>query len=461
MPPSDNAPTAAVTIEPTGRRPSGEAFSQTIIARFLPAIGTCMVWLYLVTYSHGPLSAHEHAAMHNSSFVAQPLGTLWNELFEKYWPMTLAMIFGSLIAGSTPLGGGVVAFPVAVLLIGFTPAEGRDFTVMIQSVGMNAASYLIIKDKPHLLDFHLIATFIILGIPGVLIGLAAELPPFHTILTFQILVLEFAIIFFYLNVLAPRQSPSAIPSPHVSATEPDGTPSAVTISVAVDVAHAKRRREYHDESDTPLRSALAPVTMWIASFAGGFLTANVGSGSDILLYAYGLLGWNLLVPASRRLSDTALTASSVVVMGVLSLVTSACRVMTVGVAMSVMHCWGATCWIVCFGAPLGSLLLTPGLRSQLRVAFYLLAVAQFVGFAILKIRGDAGAWAIFLATTLSVCGGLVAHCMHSKRTLTKLGTPPEGLSPLVIKARLLHDGVWSRRRTPSSRLPVHAPAAAA
>ena len=32
--------------------------------------------------------------------------------FREFYPLSVDMIFGSLIAGSTPLGGGVVAFPV-------------------------------------------------------------------------------------------------------------------------------------------------------------------------------------------------------------------------------------------------------------------------------------------------------------------------------------------------------------
>ena len=90
-------------------------FRNSTVARFVPALATCMVWFYLVSYSHGPLDVHVYTAEHNVSTATGPLGSLWDELFKDYYPMTLAMIPGSLIAGSTPLGGGVVAFPVAVL----------------------------------------------------------------------------------------------------------------------------------------------------------------------------------------------------------------------------------------------------------------------------------------------------------------------------------------------------------
>ena len=372
-----------------------------IFVSFLPAIATCMIWLYVVLYSH------------------VPLGTLWNEIFVVYWPMTIAMIAGSLIAGSTPLGGGVVAFPIAVLLIGFTPPEGRDFTVMIQTVGMNAAAYLIVLKKPELPDFDLVATFTIGGIPGVLTGLALNLAPFGVILTFQILVFQFACIFFYLNVLAPRSSPSAIPStPPLRPVESSAPSSASESRLSIYAAHS---------------------SMWAAAFAGGFLTANIGSGSDICLYAYGLLGWNLLVPEAQRFSDTALTASSVIVMGLLSLVTTICRLLTTGIATNVLHCWGATSWLVCFGAPLGSLLLTPGLRAQLRIAFYALAVAQFVGFAVLKIKGNAGAWAAFGGVTVAVIALLALHFFMSSKRIVKKGKLPVNITSRIVCQRLLRE----------------------
>ena len=85
-----------------------EKMSTSHVAKFFPAMMTIMVWLYVVLFSHGPLDVHTIAAAKNSSLTASPLGLLWDELFATYWPMTVAMIAGSLIAGSTPLGGGVV-----------------------------------------------------------------------------------------------------------------------------------------------------------------------------------------------------------------------------------------------------------------------------------------------------------------------------------------------------------------
>ena len=115
-----------------------------------------------------------------------------------------------------------------------------------------------------------------------------------------------------------------------------------------------------------------------------------------------------------------------------------CRAFTRDISTNVLYCWGATCWIVCFGAPLGSLLLTPGLRAQLRIAFYILAIAQFVGFAVLRIKDDLTSWLIYAASTALVLLLLCLHYLLGRRKLRRKGDVPEELSLFVVKDRLLH-----------------------
>ena len=93
-----------------------------------------------------------------------------------------------------------------------------------------------------------------------------------------------------------------------------------------------------------------------------------------------------MMPPDRAHPDAVLTASSVVSMGLLSLVGALARALTRQIDREVYLCWGAAAWIVCFGAPLGSLCLTPARQGKLRVLFYVVAVGQFAGFAALKMR---------------------------------------------------------------------------
>ena len=54
------------------------------------------------------------------------------------------MVFGSMVAGATSEGGAAVAFPVMTLVFGIAPPVARDFSFMIQSVGMTCASFTIL-----------------------------------------------------------------------------------------------------------------------------------------------------------------------------------------------------------------------------------------------------------------------------------------------------------------------------
>src|SRR5262245_3756380 len=67
----------------------------------------------------------------------------WKEILE-HWRMALVMILGSLVAGSTPMGGGTVAFPILVLVFGEAPANARNFGLIIQALGMTSALFFMI-----------------------------------------------------------------------------------------------------------------------------------------------------------------------------------------------------------------------------------------------------------------------------------------------------------------------------
>jgi uncharacterized membrane protein YfcA len=72
---------------------------------------------------------------------------LWGDHLRTvlaHWPIALAMAAGSYVAGSTPMGGGTVGFPILVLLFDLPATLGRDFGFAIQSVGMTSASIFIL-----------------------------------------------------------------------------------------------------------------------------------------------------------------------------------------------------------------------------------------------------------------------------------------------------------------------------
>ncbi len=68
----------------------------------------------------------------------------WLALYSEYWHAPTTMLFGSFVAGSTPLGGGAVSFPVFSKLLEVTAYEARSFGFLIQSIGMSFATLLFI-----------------------------------------------------------------------------------------------------------------------------------------------------------------------------------------------------------------------------------------------------------------------------------------------------------------------------
>ncbi|KAK7235224.1 membrane transporter protein [Aureococcus anophagefferens] len=118
-----------------------------------------------------------------------------------------AMVLGSFIAGSTPLGGGVVGFPVAVLVLRMEPAQGRDFSAMIQAAGMTSASYLILYLKPELVHVKLVSWSIAFGVLGCIVGFVVEVDPFAVNLALTTHLLAFAVVYFYKNEIIEHYLP--------------------------------------------------------------------------------------------------------------------------------------------------------------------------------------------------------------------------------------------------------------
>jgi uncharacterized membrane protein YfcA len=89
------------------------------------------------------------------------------------------MVFGSFVAGSTPQGGGAVAFPVFTKVLEVPADVARTFSLSIQAVGMVVASIIIvlaerkIEIKPIVVSgsagiVGFLATLFLLGEPDTL-----------------------------------------------------------------------------------------------------------------------------------------------------------------------------------------------------------------------------------------------------------------------------------------------------
>lgn len=73
----------------------------------------------------------------------------WESRVAAHWPIAIAMALGSYVAGSTPMGGGTIGFPVLVLFFDQPADFGRQFSFLVQSIGMTSASiYILCSRRP-------------------------------------------------------------------------------------------------------------------------------------------------------------------------------------------------------------------------------------------------------------------------------------------------------------------------
>ncbi|MCB9765365.1 MAG: sulfite exporter TauE/SafE family protein [Alphaproteobacteria bacterium] len=259
-------------------------------------------------------------------------GDRWALLAEG-WPMTLTMIVGSFIAGATSEGGGAVAFPVMTLGLGITPAVARDFSLMIQSIGMTAAAFTIVRTRTPI-SWRALRWASLGGAAGVILGLefvAPFVPPPSVKVLFTSLWLSFAVALVLINRNHDRAILERLPA-----------------------------LENHQ------RALLVGVGV-----VGGVITSLTGSGLDILTFSVLVLGFGL--------SEKVGTPTSVVLMAGNAVVGAVWKgTFGAGLEPEAWMWWYAAVPVVVVGAPLGARFIQGQPRIRI-VAFLIFSIlAQFL-----------------------------------------------------------------------------------
>ena len=118
------------------------------------------------------------------------------------------MIFGSYVAGSTPMGGGTVGFPILVLLFGLPARLGRDFSFAVQSVGMVSAAIFILARGQRVAWPVLRGAMLgaVIGLPVGLFVVAPRVPDLWVKLIFAVAWASFGVLHLYrFRVFAAQQ----------------------------------------------------------------------------------------------------------------------------------------------------------------------------------------------------------------------------------------------------------------
>ncbi len=90
--------------------------------------------------------------------------------WKENWEIAVTMIFGSMVAGGTSMGGGAVAFPVMTKVLHISPYQAKLFSLAIQSIGMTSASIMILALKIRV-NWKLIGWVSLGGLIGIFVGI--------------------------------------------------------------------------------------------------------------------------------------------------------------------------------------------------------------------------------------------------------------------------------------------------
>lgn len=256
----------------------------------------------------------------------------------SHWPIAAAMAFGSYIAGSTPMGGGTVGFPVLVLLFELPGSLGRNFGLAVQSIGMVSASiYIFSSRKPVYWGLLKPALFgVLLGTPLGAVAVAPFMPDIWVKLAFAIIWCSF------------------------------GLMHLVKLTELIAAQGVSRRWQ-------PRNSILG----FAVGITGGIVASITGVGIDMIVYATLVL----LYRADLKIA----IPTSVVLMAFTSVVG-----ITVNVALSYVNPsryyldpevyanWLAAAPVVALGAPLGAFVVQLVSRKPTLLIVSLLCIGQFV-----------------------------------------------------------------------------------
>ncbi len=289
---------------------------------------------------------------------------------KSHWPIAVAMALGSYVAGSTPMGGGTVGFPVLVLFFDLPGSLGRNFGLAVQSIGMVSASiYILSARRP--VHWGLLWPAMLGALVGTPLG-AAFVAPFVPDLWVKLL---FAVVWCSFGIM-----------------------------------HLVKLRELVSFEGVIDRSPSWDRTFgWGIGLLGGVVASITGVGIDMIIYATLVL----LYRADLKIS----IPTSVILMAFASVVGIASNVLLERVNPSLYRVdpevfanWLAAAPVVALGAPFGAIVVNLISRTPTLVVVSVLCIVQFV-WTIVDERVTGWPLAAAVAGVLAING--VFHVLYS------------------------------------------------
>ena len=249
----------------------------------------------------------------------------------SHWPMAVSMAIGSYVAGSTPMGGGTVGFPVLVLMMDLPATLGRDFSFAIQAIGMTSASIYILCSRQEL-EWPMLRA----ALPGVLLGTPLGILFIAPLATDLFIKLLFAAMWCSFGLL-----------------------------------HLRRINEITSyEGMTPHDIAFDHKVGFIVGLFGSMTIASItGVGIDMMIYMV-LVLW---CHADLKIA----IPTSVILMAFTSLVGISAKLLLGSFQPGTFENWLAAAPIVAIGAPLGAMVVSKIGRRPTLLLVSVLCVLQF------------------------------------------------------------------------------------
>lgn len=248
----------------------------------------------------------------------------------SHWQMAVAMLFGSYVAGSTPMGGGTVGFPILVLMLDQPASLGRTFSFAIQAVGMSSAAlYILCSAQPIARRLLFWAS----------VGATVSLPLSH-------------------GFLLPLVSESGVKMTFATLWAVFGVHTLLRVRVLLG-----ERPETRVALSTHRPAGLA------VGLLGGVASALTGVGIDMIAY--------LVLMLAYRVDLRIAVATSVVLMAYASILGSVVTAATTGFETELFYYWLAAAPVVLFGAPFGAFMVRIIPRAYTMIGVALLCIAQW------------------------------------------------------------------------------------
>ncbi|MCA9305431.1 MAG: sulfite exporter TauE/SafE family protein [Phycisphaerales bacterium] len=255
------------------------------------------------------------------------------------WGIAVAMAAGSYFAGSTPMGGGTVGFPVLVLLFHQSADIGRHFSFAVQSIGMVSASIFILCFRQpvewRMLRWAMLGSLI--GTPFGAALIAPAVPQLFVKLLFAIIWCSFGIMHF------------------IKGDE---------ICRAQGIHEVQRKYERR-------------IGLGLGLLAGATIASITGVGIDMVIYAVLVLLFRADLKIAVPTSVILMAFTSLVGIGA-NLALNAYDPATYVVQRKVLYAWLAAAPIVALGAPIGAFVVRRMKRKPTLMIVSALCVIQFI-----------------------------------------------------------------------------------